>query len=146
MENHKFKSIIYLSILFLLLINSENKTWSNSNSIFLNINQTGCHRIFFNGAIDETTQISFDPQYVYVNGEEIGPVSDFHCFDQNDNIIELKWDSFGDHIPGLFYNCSNITKVDMSKFGDSSHIVSMFLLFYGCSSLTSIDFTNFKTD
>ena len=139
-------SILYLLIIFTSFFNLEKTVLSEPNSIFFNINQTGCHRIYFSGNIDGVLPVNIQPERIYVNGEQISPVTDFYCFEQIDNTIEFQWDSIGTDIGGLFHDCSNITKIDLSKFGDSSNIVIMHHLFSGCSSLTSIDFTNFKTD
>ncbi|MBR4462806.1 MAG: BspA family leucine-rich repeat surface protein [Erysipelotrichaceae bacterium] len=43
-----------------------------------------------------------------------------------------------------FYNCSNMTSVDLSGL-DTSNATYMHCMFYGCSSLTSLDLSNFST-
>ena len=44
----------------------------------------------------------------------------------------------------MFYNCSNLTSLDVSKF-DTQNVTSMCTMFKGCSSLTSLDLSNFDT-
>ena len=44
----------------------------------------------------------------------------------------------------MFYDCSNITEIDLSNF-DTSKVEKMDYMFHGCSSLTSLDLTNFET-
>ena len=44
----------------------------------------------------------------------------------------------------MFYECSNITAVDLSGF-DTSSITDMSNMFYNCSSLTNLDLSNFNT-
>ncbi len=44
----------------------------------------------------------------------------------------------------LFYNCSNMTNIDMSEF-DTSQVTNMYNMFIGCSNLTSLDVSGFNT-
>ena len=44
----------------------------------------------------------------------------------------------------LFFNCTNLTSIDLSKF-DTSKTTDMYNMFYGCSSLKSIDLSTFNT-
>ena len=45
---------------------------------------------------------------------------------------------------GMFYNCSNLTELDLSKF-DTKNVKYMNNMFEGCSSLISLDLKNFNT-
>ena len=44
----------------------------------------------------------------------------------------------------MFYCCSNLTSLDVSKF-DTSNVISMSYMFYYCSNLTSLDVSKFDT-
>ena len=44
----------------------------------------------------------------------------------------------------MFYNCSNLTNLDVSNF-DTSKVRGMSYMFYLCKSLTSLDVSNFDT-
>lgn len=44
----------------------------------------------------------------------------------------------------MFYNCSALETLDLSKF-DSSNVITMAQMFYGCSSLRILDVSNFDT-
>ena len=44
----------------------------------------------------------------------------------------------------MFYNCSNLTSLDVSGF-DTSNVTTMSQMFYGCSGLTSLDVSGFDT-
>ena len=44
----------------------------------------------------------------------------------------------------MFYDCSSLTSLDVTKF-NTSKVRTMIDMFYGCSSLTSLDVTNFNT-
>ena len=44
----------------------------------------------------------------------------------------------------MFYNCSNLTSLDVSRF-DTSNVTNMSYMFYNCSNLTSLDVSGFDT-
>ena len=44
----------------------------------------------------------------------------------------------------MFYNCDNLTSIELSKF-DTSSVTNMNSMFSGCSSLTSLDVSGFNT-
>ena len=44
----------------------------------------------------------------------------------------------------MFYSCSSLTSLDVSNF-DTSKVTNMGYMFYSCSSLTSLDVSNFNT-
>ena len=44
----------------------------------------------------------------------------------------------------LFYNCTNLTTLDLSSW-DTSNVTTMSYMFYGCSKLTSVDLSSFDT-
>ena len=44
----------------------------------------------------------------------------------------------------MFYNCINITEINLSNF-DTSKVIKMNRMFYNCTSLTSLDLSNFNT-
>ena len=44
----------------------------------------------------------------------------------------------------MFYNCSNLTTLDLSSF-NTSKVDSMSSMFYYCRSLTTLDLSNFNT-
>ena len=44
----------------------------------------------------------------------------------------------------MFYNCSNLTSLDLSSF-NTSNVTDMTYMFYKCSNLTSLDVSNFNT-
>ena len=45
---------------------------------------------------------------------------------------------------GMFYNCSKLTSLDVSKF-NTANVTDMSSMFYGCSGLTSLDVNKFNT-
>ena len=44
----------------------------------------------------------------------------------------------------MFYNCYNLTSLDLSSF-DTSKVTSMYEMFYNCSGLTSLNLSSFNT-
>ena len=48
------------------------------------------------------------------------------------------------NISYMFYECSNLTTINMSSF-DTSKVTSMSHMFYGCSNLTTINMSSFDT-
>ena len=44
----------------------------------------------------------------------------------------------------MFYNCNNLTSLDLSNFNTSS-VTNMAYMFYGCNKLTTLDVSNFDT-
>jgi surface protein len=45
---------------------------------------------------------------------------------------------------GMFYNCSNLEKIDLSSF-DTRKVANMSDMFHGCSNLIKIDLSSFNT-
>ena len=48
------------------------------------------------------------------------------------------------NLKNMFYNCSSLTSIDISKL-DTSNVNEIAQMFFGCSSLTSLDLSNFDT-
>ena len=63
---------------------------------------------------------------------------------ETENIIKLVWYNQIDSCNGMFYECSNITEIDLSHF-DSSNVTEMVFMFGNCSSLQYLNLSNFDT-
>ena len=115
---------------------------SNVNKITLNIKGKGIKNVF---STDETYYFESDyfPNSVYINGRLKSVQSTYNFIDE-DNFVELIWNRKIKKTRYMFYRCSDITKIDLSKF-DSSEVVDISSMFYCCSSLTSLDLSNFDT-
>ena len=48
------------------------------------------------------------------------------------------------NLKNMFYNCSSLTSIDISKL-DTSNVNEITSMFFGCSSLTSLDLSSFDT-
>ena len=61
-----------------------------------------------------------------------------------ENNITMKWNKSLINCNVMFYNLTNITKIDLSDF-DSSHVTSMISMFKYCKTLESLKIGNFNT-
>ena len=68
----------------------------------------------------------------------------YNCY----NLTEINLSNFDsrniEDTDYMFYGCSSLTSIDLSSL-DTSNVASMSHMFYGCSSLTSIDLSSFET-
>ena len=73
------------------------------------------------------------------------PFSFFHKFKKCGKfIIEYSFEGCLTNTSSLFYDCKNITSLDLSHF-NTEHITNMSLMFGGCESLTELNLINFNT-
>ena len=88
---------------------------------------------------------SSQPDQILINGI-IQNYKGFMVYnlEKEENIITMKFNNFLKECNAMFYNLSNIVKIDLSKF-DSSKVTGMAAMFSFCNSLVSINFNNFNT-
>ena len=100
----------------------------------------------------------FNDEYVYeVNETESGGIytveitsdTDFSgcSFSSKSQLLTveyLKVTSKVTTMNSMFYNCTNLTSLDLSNF-NTSKVTNMFCMFYNCKNLTSLDVSNFDT-
>ena len=84
------------------------------------------------------------PSQIIINNITQGYSSNKVSLNRNINEITIIWDNLNTSIMGMFYNLTNITRIDFSNF-DTSNINNMSYMFSGCSSLISLDLSNFIT-
>ena len=84
------------------------------------------------------------PKEVKINGNKQNHTDFKWNFDQNENFVELIWDTNIKDCRYMFYNCFNIIDINFDNF-DTSEVTDMTYMFYHCSSLTSLDLSNFNT-
>lgn len=104
------------------------------SSITLKVKGIGYKKIFNN----------YNPNTIYINGIKQKQVNYTYYLNQTDNFIELIWNNAIERTNSMFYNCTNITEIDLSNF-DTSKLKCTYFMFYNCTSLTSINFNNFDT-
>ena len=118
-----------------------------SSNITIKIKKNGLHSIYNK---NQTINILYQeytlkkPDFIYINGINQSIINNQYNFENKDNTIKLSWNEPIDYCTGLFWDCSNITEIDLSEF-NSSRNTQTFRMFEGCSSLTSINFANFDT-
>ena len=167
---HNHKQFLLLIIIFSSLLN---KKMSNKNPRFLNsffsqihlvIKGSGNQSIIYHG-------FNYTPSEVIVNGVIQEGSNLKNCIlEEEVSNITLRFNHQFDSLSKMFYNLTNITKIDLSEFNtsevinmesmfryctnletiilgdmDTSSVQNMKLLFSECNNLTNIDLTNFDT-
>ena len=84
------------------------------------------------------------PKEIFINGIIQNKINYSYYFNQTENLVELFWNTIIKNCEYMFYECSNITDINLSNF-DTSQVSKMDNMFYGCSSLSSLNLSNFDT-
>ena len=114
---------------------------NNSYNITLRIKGIGHKKIF---SCDSNFPINSYPDKVYINGYQQDNVNYSYNLNQTNNFIELIWYNLISNCQNMFFQCSDITEIDLSNF-NTSKVNNMIGMFNGCSSLTSLNLSNFDT-
>ena len=115
--------------------------FSNDNYITLKIKKGNNLPIYYNGNDVQCDSKSTNPNYVYINNVQQSEFKYKYDFVKDSNTVKLVWNNKIKTSTCMFYNCIDITEIDLSHF-DTSEITNMYNMFRKCSSLQSIDFTN----
>ena len=89
---------------------------------------------FFNGKL---------PKEIYINGINQSEIKKAYEFNNTNNTIKMIYNNQLDSTEKLFYNCRNISEIDLSNF-DASKVTNMFMMFCGCSNLNFLNLSNFN--
>ena len=85
------------------------------------------------------------PKEVKVNYKKLDRIDHYYNFEEDINIVELKWDN-QPKCNNMFQYMNTLISVDFSEF-DSSGITDMSKMFYQCTNLEKVNFGNyFKTE
>ena len=87
------------------------------------------------------------PSNIYSIEGPILNITDCHYIAINDSEIEIKliWDNIViNSTKGMFFNCAEITEIDMTKF-DTSLVTDMSFMFGDCRSLEYLNVSNLNT-
>ena len=85
------------------------------------------------------------PNRIEINGVEQSYLPNINDLNNTNNKVKLIWENaYFTNISYMFYNCSNITEIDLSNF-EFSNIIDMNHIFSGCTSLKRIEFGDFNT-
>ncbi|MBQ9012209.1 MAG: BspA family leucine-rich repeat surface protein, partial [Bacilli bacterium] len=87
--------------------------------------------------------------YIAADGEVYAPSNSGYLFQNFNKAVSINFNnSFNTskvtNMGTMFYNCSSVTNIDLSKFNTSS-VTNMSSMFNGCSSLVNLDISNFVT-
>ena len=116
----------------------------NSYEIKLKVKGTGLKNILS----ASSPYIYQCPTNIYLNEILIQDYTDCHYINikEADSDIKLIWNNNNiESTKGMFYNCIDITEIDMTKF-DTSLIVDMSYMFALCNSLKSLNVDNLNTE
>ena len=113
------------------------------STISLKIKGKGYSNIFGNEK-DREFNKDYYPSEVIINGNKQNTIEYNYYFNQLDNSVELIWHNNIDNCGYMFWNCSNITEINLFYF-DTSRVTAMNSMFAYCYSLTSLNLTNLKT-
>ena len=140
--NRIIKIIIVIN-LFIQTFPKNKLNWMefDLSKITLKIEGIGTKNVFSSNV---DYNITYYPDEVYINGNKENMVNPRYYLNQSNNIVELIWNKTINNCSHMFYDCLDITEIDLSNF-NSSQVTYMNRMFYECSSLTSINFSNFHT-
>jgi len=157
----RFQIIKYFIINILLcqfystnsLFNSDSNNIFNSFSsysyiITLKVKGTGRQNILSYSTSLAHYHVYQCPSSIYINDELIQNTDNCHYIniDEPDSEIKLEWNNNNiiNSVNGMFYNCKDITEIDMTKF-DTSSVTDMKEMFSNCESLKYLDVSNLDT-
>ena len=136
------KYIILLNFFNNIFVNNKISLFdNNSYNITLRIKGIDHKKIF---SCDSNFPINSYPDKVYINGYQQDNVNYSYNLNQTNNFIELIWYNLISNCQNMFFQCSDITEIDLSNF-NTSKVNNMIGMFNGCSSLTSLNLSYFDT-
>ena len=166
LNNNIIFLIITTFIIFIPVILTGKKGLEKLNlisEIIITINGEGNQQIL-------SKDFNQSPDEILINGELQNIIQFQYYLNNTENIIILRWNSPLTNCKNMFYQLSNIIKINFSNFDsgqvttmsymfkdcnslksiyfnniDTSSVKNMAYMFYGCSSLTTLDLSNFNT-
>ena len=113
------------------------------SKITLKIKGIGEHNLFGNEIEENFTSINYLKE-VKINGITENIITYKYYFTERDNEVELIWDDNIIDCGFMFWKCSDITEINLSKF-NTKQVKAMNSMFAYCSSLTSLVLSNVET-
>ena len=119
---------------YIILLNLFNNIFMNnkislieytSYNITLKIKGIGNKKVF---SSDSLFRNKYYPNEVYINGYNQSTVTHSYYLNQTDNNIELVWYNLIDNCQYMFYECYDITEINLSNF-DTSEVTFMWGMF-----------------
>ena len=136
----KLLSLINLFIPF-LFGNANYLFKIKSSFITLKIRGAGNKKVF---SSDSKFSLNNYPSEVYINEVKQNEVKSTYEFNQINNFVKLIWNNTIYDSSYMFYDCSEITEIDLSNF-NTSQIKYMNSMFRSCPSLISLNLLNCDT-
>jgi len=111
--------ILTITNFFSILLSYNNKFLFESkfSNITLKIKGTGEKYVLSNS--DSGTYSfnkSYYPNMIYINGNQNFTITNKYYFDRDYNYVDLIWNNTIDNCERMFYQCSNITEIDLIIF------------------------------
>ena len=140
-KNKLWKIIFRLLIIIISFsfINNNIRFMSKFSNVTLKIQSSGNRNIF-----SSKLKTTYYPDYIIINGKRVNDIHYWYNFEGTNNIIKIVWNDIIDDCKDMFYDCEDISELDLSHF-DSSKVFDMQYMFSGCRSLTSLNLANFNT-
>ena len=110
----------------------------------MKLKKSGNKKIYNHGVHKLCEPGSPYPDEIHINEINQSKIQMNYDFNEADNNITLIWYNNINITRCMFFECSNITEINLTNF-DASLVKDMAGMFNGCSSLKNIDFTNFNT-
>ena len=150
----RIRKLYYLILLFAFVliqkIKSQNLNLSSINGsyIIMKINQ-GNNLILANHqnikwSLGSQYNNYNDPNEIYINGIKEDEIKNQYLFNETSNTVILIWNYPITDCHGMFYECKEITEIDLSHF-DTSHVTNIMGIFCYCENLISLDLSNIDT-
>ena len=144
--------ILYILIYLFCNINSQvNVRKNNINIIIISYSYEITIKvkdIGIKNILSSSTSYSYPcPSKIYLNNELVQDIQDCHYINiiDIDSEIKMEWNNTTiNSTKAMFYSCSEITEINMTKF-DTSLVTDMSEMFSLCYSLKSLDVSNFVT-
>ena len=121
-------------------IEGESESWDISSAknktvmarLVPNTDDTTTNTLYIQG--NGGVSANYDSSYLFYIFSKLTEIENLNLFDTS-QVTNMRY---------MFYRCSNLTSLDVSKF-DTSQVTNMYRMFYECNSLTSLDVSEFDT-
>ena len=121
-------------------IEGESESWDISSAknktvmarLVPNTDDTATNTLYIQG--NGGVSANYDSSYLFYIFSKLTEIENLNLFDTS-QVTNMRY---------MFYRCSNLTSLDVSKF-DTSQVTNMYRMFYECNSLTSLDVSEFDT-
>ena len=134
--------IIMISFIQIMLLNNElDFIKYKFSNITLKIKGTGNKNVL---STSSNFNERYNPNMIYINGQNQLPVKRRYNFNQTDNFIELIWNQPIKSCYFMFFECEDITEIDLSNF-NTSEVTTMNSMFEGCLKLSFLNLSNINT-